>query len=428
MPPLYLDNAATSWPKPPGVLAAAANFVRLHGGNPGRAGHDFATHAAGLLDDLRRRAAEMFHAPGPDAVVFGLNGTDCLNMAIHGVIAARSGTDSPSAAGQRPSGSARARRPLHVVTSRFDHNSVQRMLASYAAAGGVTLTRVGRAGDGIWRAADVLRALRPETALVALTHASNVSGAVGDAAAVGAGLRARAASRSTRGKPSSPRSAPASAAPRPLFLLDAAQTAGALPIDMAALGADLVAMPGHKGLLGPTGTGLLLVGADAPPLAPWRMGGTGVDSTHPFQPDALPTRLEAGTANTFGLAGLRAALAYLERRGVAAIQYEEQRLRARLKKALSRLPGLRLVAADAEPAVGVISCDFGRRLAVSDAAAILNADFGIAVRSGLHCAPYAHELWDTVPAGTLRIALGPFNTTRDVDRVVKALAAILRAV
>ncbi|HTL53319.1 MAG TPA: aminotransferase class V-fold PLP-dependent enzyme, partial [Planctomycetota bacterium] len=399
---VYLDNAATSWPKPPGVARAALRVLAEAGGNPGRAGHELATRADGMLSDLRRQAASLFGAPGPQHVVFGLNCTDCLNIAIHAVL---SGVTARRATRRR------ARTP-HVILSAYEHNSVQRMLNAAAATGSIRLTRVGRLGEPIWRAEDVQRALTPDTCLVALVHASNVTGAIGDIGAVGELLHARA-KRTARGAKNAP--------VRPLFLVDAAQSAGAVPIDMQALGLDLLAMPGHKGLLGPTGTGLLLIGAKLPPLAPWRMGGTGIDSTNPFQPADLPTRLEAGTANTFGLAGLRAALEFVAKRGISAIGQHERNLRARLIDRLTRgrrTRAIRLHAASAGVAtVGVLSMDFGDRLSVSDAAAILNSDFGIALRSGLHCAPGAHPLIGTAPQGTLRASPGVFNTPADSDRL-----------
>lgn len=403
---LYLDNAATSWPKPPVVGSAAATFLRRPAGNPGRAGHAAAAAADRLLANVRRQVAALFGLTEARQVVFGCNGTDCLNMAIHGVLG------DPLAGGMARRTRKSKSRP-HVVTSHYDHNSVQRPLNALATAGAIQLTRIGRKGEPIWRTADVLAAVRPDTALVALTHASNVTGAVGDIAAVATGL-ARQTGRGGR--------------PRPMLLIDGAQTAGCLPVDLSELPIDLFAAPGHKGLLGPTGTGVLLLATNLPLLQPWREGGTGLNSTAALQPEELPTRMEAGTANTFGLAGLSAALSYLEKKTVPAIAHHEAGLRRRLIARLNKVSGVRLHAAEAEwKAVGVLSLDFLGAPAVSDAAAILQSEYGIATRSGLHCAPYAHTQLGTMPEGTLRLSVGPFTTAAEIDQAARAIADIAGA-
>jgi cysteine desulfurase family protein len=376
---IYLDNAATSFPKPESVYNALDRFARTTLANPGRAGHKMALAAEHALDDARHRLNRFFNGRAPERWVFTLNGTDALNMAFKGVLG-----DGD-----------------HVVTTDLEHNSVSRPLVALAEAGRITLTRVAADSGGTVDPAAVAAALTPKTKLVAVTHASNVLGTVQPVAEIGKLVRARDA----------------------LFLVDAAQTAGVLPIDVQAACIDLLAFPGHKSLLGPTGTGALYVGPRAN-LRPWREGGTGGDSSTPTQPKEFPYYLEGGTPNVLGVAGLVAGLDFVEERGLEAIRKHELELCDRLRDALADMPGFEVFGhADAARRVGTVSfrCEV---MTATDLGAILDQSFDIAVRPGLHCAPYVHKALGSYPDGLVRVSTGPFNTAADIDRLVGALKEV----
>jgi cysteine desulfurase/selenocysteine lyase len=376
---IYLDNAATSFPKPEGVYAALDRFARTSLANPGRAGHKMALAAEHALDDARHRLNRFFNGRSSDRWVFTLNGTDSLNMAFKGVL-----NDGD-----------------HVVTTDLEHNSVSRPLVALAEGGRITLTRVAADAGGTVTPAAIEAAMTPRTRLVAVTHASNVLGTVQPVAEMGKLVRGRDA----------------------LFLVDAAQTAGVIPIDVQAACIDLFAFPGHKSLLGPTGTGALYVGPRAN-LRPWREGGTGGDSSTPTQPKEFPYYLEGGTPNVLGVAGMVAGLDFVEERGLDAIRHHEVQLCDRLRAALAEMPGFE-VFGHANPAqrVGTLAfrCD---GLPASDLGAILDQSFDIAVRPGLHCAPYVHKALGSYPDGLVRVSTGPFNTVADIDRLIEALQEV----
>lgn len=382
-PMIYFDNAATSFPKPREVGEAMARFLAEDAANPGRAGHRMAVRAEAMLDAVRLTLTQLCNADEPERMIFTLNGTDALNIALKGVLAA-DGSE-------------------HVITTVLEHNSVSRPLEALAAAGRIELTRVGCDDDGFVDPDDVRAAIGPRTRLVVMTHASNVLGTIQDAAAVGAIAREHDL----------------------LFCLDAAQTAGVVPLDVDAMRVDLLAFPGHKGLLGPTGTGALYVGRRCPApgagLAAWREGGTGGDSASPTQPRLFPYYLEGGTPNTVGIAGLAAGVGVVRERGIDAILRHE---RALVRTLVERLGGdERFVVygpRGTDRRVGTLSINVAG-LDPQDAAAILDDSFDIAVRPGLHCAPYCHRALGTFPAGTLRISPGPFNTEGDVTALLEAL-------
>jgi len=376
---IYLDNAATSFPKPEGVYVALDRFARTSLANPGRAGHKMALAAEHALDDARHRLNRFFAGRSPERWVFTLNGTDSLNMAFKGVL-----NDGD-----------------HVVTTDLEHNSVSRPLVAMAEAGRITLTQVAADSGGTVSVAAIEAALTAKTKLVAVTHASNVLGTVQPVAEIGKLVRARDA----------------------LFLVDAAQTAGVVAISVEAACIDLLAFPGHKSLLGPTGTGALYVGPRAT-LRPWREGGTGGDSSTPTQPKELPYFLEGGTPNVLGIAGLVAGLDFVEERGLDSIRHHEVQLCDRLRAALAELPGFEVFGhADPVRRVGAVAfrCD---TLAATDLAAILDQSFDIAVRPGLHCAPYIHRAVGSFPDGLVRVSPGPFNTTAEIDTLIDALKEV----
>ena len=372
----YLDNAATSFPKPEGVYTALDRFARTTLANPGRAGHKMALAAEHALDDARHRLNRFFAGVAADRWVFALNGTDALNIAIKGVLHAGD----------------------HVVTTDLEHNSVSRPLVALERAGVITLTRVPADATGTVDPAAVAAAMTARTRLVAITHASNVLGTVQPVADIGAVAHRHDA----------------------LFLVDAAQTAGVLPIHVRDMHIDLLAFPGHKGLFGPTGTGGLYV-APRVKLKAWREGGTGGDSSTPVQPADFPHFLEGGTPNVLGIAGMIAGLDYVEGRGLDAIHAHEIDLCDRLRLALAERPGFD-VFGHADPARRVGTVSFRcHALPAPELGGILDQAFDIAVRPGLHCAPYIHKAAGSYPDGLVRVSPGPFNTTADIDALIGAL-------
>lgn len=376
---VYLDNAATSFPKPESVYQALDRFARTALANPGRAGHKMALQAEQELDTGRHLLNQLFHGQGPERFVFTLNCTDALNMALKGVL----------------------REGDHVITSDLEHNSVSRPLRAMELAGVISVTRVSSGGDGLIDPDAVARAITGKTRLIAMTHASNVLGTIQPVAEIGNIARQHDL----------------------LFLVDAAQTAGVVPIDVQALSIDLLAFPGHKGLFGPTGTGALYVGSRAR-LRPWREGGTGGDSSSPTQPSDLPYFLEGGTPNVLGVAGLNAGIRFVMERGPDELRRHEVALTDQLAEGLGEL-GCRVFGCqDAARRVGTLSFRT-EMMAAGDLAAILDAEFQIAVRPGLHCAPYIHKAQGTFPDGTVRVSPGPFNTNADIERLLDALKQIL---
>lgn len=377
---IYLDNAATSFPKPEAVYAAVDGFARRCGVNPGRSGADLAVAAGDCILDCRRALARLFGAPvdAPGRVILTANATEALNLVLQGLC--------------RPGD--------HVVSTVLEHNSVLRPLHELAAAGRLDFDLAPAGGDGRTDPAAVAALLRPETRLVVATHASNVFGTVQDAAALGALCRDRGI----------------------LFVLDAAQTAGLLPLDMPALGVDALVFTGHKSLLGPMGTGGVVLGAGVEP-APVRWGGTGVRSALLTQPPDLPWRLEAGTPNLPGIAGLLAGVEWLQERGPARLLAAENALCTRLRDGLRELPGLRLLFAGDGERVPVLSCVIDG-MDPEEIGTRLDVDHGLMVRTGLHCAPLAHGHAGTAPRGAVRFSFGPHNDAADVDGALRAMTAL----
>jgi cysteine desulfurase family protein len=374
---LYLDNAATSFPKAPGVPEAMAHFVNCVGASAGRAGHRLAREADDLLWDTRTLVARLLHTPDPRRVTFCLNVTQALNVALLGLL------DT----GDR------------VVTTAMEHNSVMRPLAHLQRTRGIQLAVAPCGADGRMAPGDLLSLVDSRTRLIVMNHASNVTGTILPVEEV------------AKGK------GPA------LLLVDAAQTAGSVPIRMEEWGIDLLAFTGHKALLGPPGVGGLCLGSGVKVPALFR-GGTGTGSESHDHPEELPLALEAGTHNMAGIAGLRASLTHLLHRGIASIQTHEQTLLRRLWQGLREVPRLILYGPpEPAPRVPVVSINFPG-LHPGHLATTLEDGYGLLVRDGLHCAPSAHRTIGTFPDGTVRISPGPFQSVEDMDRVVDALRQI----
>lgn len=376
---IYLDNAATSFPKPESVYQALDAFARQNLANPGRAGHKMALAAERALDDCRHLLNQLFHGEAPERFVFTLNCTDALNMAFKGVL----------------------HEGDHVITTDLEHNSVSRPLRAMELAGRIALTRLHADGGGTIDPDDVRKALTSKTRLIALTHASNVLGTIQPVAEIGRIARERDL----------------------LFLADAAQTAGAMPIDVQAMHIDLLAFPGHKSLMGPTGSGALYVGSRAS-LRAWREGGTGGDSSSETQPKEFPYYLEGGTPNVLGVAGLAAGVRWVQEQGVENIHAREVGLIERLWQRLDEMPGYQTFGhRDSARRVSTLSFR-SEALPAAEIGGILDQAFDIAVRPGLHCAPYIHRSIGTFPEGAVRVSPGPFSTEADIDRLADALAEI----
>lgn len=376
---IYLDNAATSFPKPPPVTEAITVFLRTSAANPGRSAHALAVSAQRQVEGCRRRVAQLFGVPDPSRIVFTLNATDAINIGLKGVV-------SPGD---------------HIVSTEMEHNSVARPLRRLQSEG-VEVTHAPAGTDGTISPDDVRAALRPETRLVVFSNASNVTGTIQPLEDIAAAARQRGA----------------------LVMVDAAQAAGSIPLDLSSLPIDLMACSGHKGLLGPTGTGVLYVGEGAE-VRSLREGGTGSQSESDEQPTHLPDRLESGTVNTVGLAGLGAAAQFIaDQGGVEHIRKHELALCEQLWAGLSAVEDVTLYGpAAAERRSSVVSLNITGWEPV-DVAAVLDASFGIAVRAGLHCAPLAHRSIGTFPRGTVRMSPGYFSTTDDIAAAIDAVRTI----
>lgn len=378
---IYLDNAATSFPKPESVYRAMDCCAREQVANPGRAGHKMAVGAERILEDCRHRLNQLFHGAGAERWGLTFNCTDGLNMAIKGVL----------------------REGDHVITTDLEHNSISRPLVAMERSRFISLTRVKHDGTGTIDPDSIRKALTPKTRLVATLHVSNVLGTIQPIDEIGRICREHDA----------------------FFLVDAAQSAGVVPIDLQATAIDMLAFPGHKALYGPTGTGALYVRPGIE-IKPWREGGTGGDSTSPTQPTEFPFLVEGGTPNVLGNCGLAAGIAFVEERGLANIHQHEIALSERLRPRLHELGCEVFAHADPKRRVGALSFRHPS-LPANELAAILDQSFDIAVRAGLHCAPYMHRSFGTVPDGMVRASVGIFNTNDDIDRLSDALKEILAA-
>ena len=380
---IYLDNAATSFPKPTAVYDAVDRYQRSSGVSIGRGAYREAIESQRLLDQCRQRAAMLLGAKSPDRIVFTYSGTDGLNMALGGLC--------------HPDD--------HVVTSELEHNSVLRPLRWLSETRGVEVTFVAPRNNGRIEPADVRAALRPNTRLVAIQHASNVTGVVQPIAEIGEVARANGS----------------------LMLVDAAQTAGHLPINLSQMPVDLLACPGHKGLLGPLGTGLVYLrpGIEQQ-LDCYRLGGTGTQSEDDHQPTQMPERYESGNHNAPGLAGLNAALEYLQSETVETVRRAEVELTGRLVEGLRSLARVTVSGQASRgeqtlPQVGVVSFNV-KGFAPHEAASILDDSFGIQARAGLHCAPGVHRWLGTLETGgTIRFSVGPFTTTAEIDHAIASV-------
>jgi cysteine desulfurase family protein len=379
---IYLDNAATSWPKPEAVYRAVNHYLREVGGPNGRSGYREALEANRIVERARRGVAALLGASDPSHVVFGFNGTDVLNLAIRGLV--------------RPGD--------HVVTTVCDHNSVLRPLRALQEEADVTISYVPCDGQGFVAPDDVRAALRPNTRLVAVNHVSNVTGAIQPIAEIGRVIRQSDA----------------------FYLVDAAQSLGHVLIDVGSIAVDLLAAPGHKGLLGPLGTGVLYIRPSVErQLQPLRYGGTGTQSDEDRQPDQLPEKYEPGNHNLLGLAGLAAATDFLADETIDEIHAHHTHLTERLLDGLREIESVTL---HGPPSTSNRSSVVSFTVAGYDPqelAAMLELSRRIQCRAGLHCAPRMHAaLGTTAGGGTVRLSPGFATTTEDIEQVITALQEV----
>jgi len=376
---VYLDNAATSWPKPESVYRAMDSFIRTKAGNPGRGGHSMAAAAKDVVDETRMLAARLINAPEINRVIFTFNCTDSINMGLKGLL--------------KPGD--------HIITDCISHNSVSRPLVKLERKD-VRVTRVKPSpGADYPSVEDITVAINDRTRLLIFTHASNVNGVIQPVAEYGKLARQY----------------------NLLFMVDSAQTAGIFPIDVQEYNIDLLAFSGHKGLLGPAGTGCLYIG-DRVKLDSLREGGTGSYSELLDQPETLPDKYESGTLNGVGICGLGSGIQYILGETMVKIQQHERNLTARLIEGLQQIKGIKIYTArDIKYQAPVISCNIAG-YDPGDIGNILDHAFNIKVRTGLHCAPLAHESLGTFPSGTIRLSPGYYNTEGDIDRTIAAFAKI----
>jgi cysteine desulfurase / selenocysteine lyase len=380
---IYLDNAATSFPKPKEVIQAMVRFQEEVGANPGRSGHRLSIEAGRVIFETRELLAQLFGIQDSSRIIFGLNATDALNLGINGIL--------------RPED--------HVITSSMEHNSVMRPLRALEK-DGLELTVIPCSPGGFLDPEDLRRSIKKNTKMCILTHGSNVVGTLQPISDVGELCRQH----------------------NILFMVDAAQTAGAVSLNMPENSINLLAFTGHKALFGPQGTGGLVIGegTDERRIMPLKRGGTGSRSEYEEQPDFLPDLFECGTPNGVGLAGLKAGLDFIFKAGLDPIRRHEIALSDRLIQGLAEIPGIILYGPkDARRQCATVSFNI-RGVAPSEVSLRLDEEFGVLCRVGLHCAPSAHKTIGTFPEGTVRFSMSYLNTEEEIDSALRAVRQLIQ--
>ncbi len=378
--PIYMDNAATSWPKPEETLTAMADYAQSIGANPGRSGHRMSVDAGRVILDTREEIADLFGVTNPLRIIFTKNATEALNIAITGLL--------------KPGD--------HVITSGMEHNSVMRPLRAMERRG-VEVSVIPCSSMGELNPDDVDHAIKKATRAIYLTHASNVTGTIIPVTEVGKIAREREV----------------------LFCVDAAQTAGVIPINITEMSVDLLAFTGHKSLFGPQGTGGLYIrdGLESE-INPLTTGGTGSRSESQDHPDFLPDKFESGTPNTIGIAGLGAGIRFIKGIGIERIRKKEQELTAMLIDGLTAIPGVTLYGClDPEKQTAVLSFTISR-MSPAEIALALDDEFNIMSRPGLQCAPAAHHTIGTFSEGTVRLSPGYFLQKEDIEHCIEAVGVL----
>ena len=374
---IYLDNAATSYPKPRGMVAAMEECILKYCGNPGRSGHSMSMKTGEEVYHARRKIASLFGIKQPERLVFTQNTTEALNMGLKGVL--QSGD--------------------HVITTTMEHNSVLRPLKALEKRG-VSQSVIRADREGFIKASEIEKAIRKDTKLIAITAASNVTGTRMPIEEIGELARRRGI----------------------LFLVDGAQGAGSMAIDAEKMHIDMLAFPGHKGLLGPQGTGALYVSPEIR-LKHIMEGGTGTDSKSRFQPCEFPEGYEAGTINAPAIIGLGYSAEFVEKIGPEVIGKYEEELIGWLDERLDEMDFVKRYGPDACRKTGISLINI-RGVGAEEVTSVLSSKYGIAVRGGYHCAGLAHKTVGTWDEGAVRISAGPFNTRKDMEKLADAIREI----
>lgn len=376
---IYLDNAATSFPKPSEVYEEVLNCMKNYGANPGRGSHDMSVKSALKIMDTRALICELFNIPSPFDLIFTSNATESLNIAIKGAL----------------------KRGDHVVSTVIEHNSVLRPLHSLSKRG-IEITLVGVDKAGYVNFNDIKKGIKRNTKMIIINHTSNVLGSIQDIESIGKFSKENGI----------------------LFMVDASQSVGVIPIDVENAHIDLLAFPGHKGLLGPQGTGGLFI-REGIKLKNFKEGGTGSNSHFMIQPDFIPDQFESGTLNTPGIAGLCEGIKFINRIGIDNIRKGEEELLSYLLEELKKLSYVKIYGSDSTKQRGAVLSLNIDGIDASIVGEQLN-EGGIAVRTGYHCAPLIHEVIGTEYAGTVRVSPGYFNTFEDIEKLVEAIIRIYK--
>lgn len=375
---IYLDNAATTFPKPEAVYDAVMDCMKNYCANPGRSGHKLAMKSAREIYDARENIAKLFNIDNPMNIVFTNNATDSLNLAIKGIV--NSGD--------------------HIITTSMEHNSVIRPIKALEKLG-IENTIVQCDKDGFLDVKDLEKAIKPNTKLIVTTHASNVCGTLIDIKTVSEIAKFH----------------------NILYLVDASQTAGVYNIDLKEVYADMLAAPGHKGLLGPQGTGILYI-REGLNINILKEGGTGSKSEDLFQPDLFPDKYESGTHNTPGIAGLNEGVKFILKEGINKIKEHEEELCRYMLERLNEVPNIKIYGTkNANERASVIAINIGN-MDSGEITFLLDNEYDIATRSGIHCAPLAHKTLGTFEQGAVRFSMGYFNTKEEIDKAIEALKEI----
>lgn len=380
---IYADNAATSFPKPPGVVETVCRLLGTTSLSPGRSAHAFSLESSRHIFDTRELLAELFNCPDSSRIAFTCNVTEALNLGIFGLFGNR----------LQPGD--------HVITTALEHNSVMRPLRYLEKTADIKISLLPIDADGRVMTSELARLRRSNTKLIVINHASNVTGGVVDLEAVG------------REKGDA------------FFMVDAAQSAGVFPLDVERMNIDMLAFTGHKSLFGPTGTGGFYL-RQGVMLRPMKMGGTGSNSELESQPDFMPDCYESGTPNTLGIAGLGAGISFIDKTGIGVIRAHEQGLRRLFLEGLRRMEHITVYGPGNDSQCAAVVSLRVKGKSESEVAHILDREFGIMVRAGLHCAPAAHRAIGSFPAGTVRFSFGYFNTESDVATCLTALDMIVK--
>ncbi|MBN2174351.1 MAG: aminotransferase class V-fold PLP-dependent enzyme [Bacteroidales bacterium] len=377
---IYLDNSATAFPKPEEVYKFMDNFYRNHGVNPGRSGFDAAIETEEVVHNTRKLLTDLFNGADPNRLTFSYNASDSLNMIIQGL----------------------AQKGDHVVTTFLEHNSVLRPLHHLEMDGIIEVTHVMFDEKGYIHPDDIKKAIKRNTKMVVVNHSSNVIGTIQPLAEIGKICKEKGV----------------------YFIVDASQSAGAVPIDMKAMNIDVICFTGHKCLMGPTGIGGSYMMEDVP-VRYTRYGGTGVRSAVKTHLDEFPYRLEVGTLNVLGVAGLNAGVKWITEQGIENIHRKEMQLWKKLKSGLQNIAGVITYCANGSENQNPVLCFNINGFEAGDVGTMLDVDYNIATRTGLHCAPKVHEGLGTVEIhGTVRFSIGPFNTEEHIDTAIEAVREI----